>query len=171
MKKVFYILVSLAVIIILLLIFGKKHISTEIMLNVPINKVWIELTDFSKYPDWNPFIRKVKGEIKEGNVIEVIFQLHGSDPFVFTPEIKLIKENDIFQWEGKLYLPGIFTGRHTFQFIKIETNKTKLIQQEDFNGILVPFFSFDSTIEGFNLMNKEFKKRTENKFTISKKLK
>ena len=163
MKKVFYIFVVLIVIIIVLLIFGKKHISTEIMLNAPINKVWIELTDFSKYPEWNPFIRKVKGEIKKGNVIEVTFQIQGNEPFVFTPEIKLNEENDIFQWEGKLFLPGIFTGRHTFQLIKIETNKTKLIQKEDFNGILVPFFSFESTIEGFNLMNKEFKKRIENK--------
>lgn len=154
MKKALYIFVLLAIIITLLLIFGKKSISTDIIINIPINKVWVELTDFNKYPDWNPFIRKVSGEIKKGNIIEVTFQTQGSAPIVFTPEIKLYEENNIFQWEGKLLLPGIFTGRHAFELIKIETNKTKLIQKEDFNGILVPFFNFDATIQGFNLMIK-----------------
>lgn len=163
MKKALYTFITLAIIVTLLLVFGKKHISTEIIINASIDKVWDELTDFSKYPDWNPFIRKISGEIKKGNIIEVTFQTHGSDPIVFTPEIILYEENNILQWEGKLFIPGIFTGRHTFQLVKIETNKTKLIQKEDFNGILVPFFKFDSTIEGFTLMNKEFKKRTENK--------
>jgi hypothetical protein len=163
MKKVFYIVLSLAVIIVILLIFGEKHISTEIVINAPINNVWLGLTDFNEYPDWNPFIRNVKGEIKEGNTIEVTFQIQGNKPFIFTPEIILYKENEIFQWEGKLFIPGIFTGRHTFQLLKIETNKTRLIQKEDFNGILVPFFSFDTTIEGFNLMNKNLKERIEKK--------
>lgn len=161
MKKILYTLISLAIIIILLSVLGKKHISTEIIINASIDKVWDDLTDFTRYPDWNPFIRKINGKIIKGNIIEVTFQTQGSDPVVFTPEIILYEENNILQWEGKLFLPGIFTGRHTFQLVLIEKNKTKLIQKEDFNGILVPFFNFDSTIEGFNSMNKEFKKRME----------
>jgi hypothetical protein len=163
MKKALFIVGSLAIILIVLLILGNKHISTEIIINKPINKVWIELTDFSKYPVWNPFIIKVTGEIKKGNTIEVTFHTKGSKPVIFTPEILLNDVDTIFQWEGKLFLPGIFTGRHTFQLVKIEDNVTRLIQKEDFNGILVPFFNFDSTIEGFRSMNKEFKKRVENK--------
>ena len=163
MKKALYVFVGLAIIITILLIFGRKHISNEIEINAPIDKVWTALTDFSKYPDWNPFIRKVNGEIKKGNIIEVTFQTKGNDPIVFTPEIKLFEKNNVFQWEGKLFLPWIFTGKHTFQLSQIDINKTKLIQIEDFNGILVPLFNFDTTIEGFDLMNKEFKKRLENK--------
>lgn len=162
MKKILYVFIVLIILITVLLIIGTKHISTEIILNAPVNKAWAELVDFSKYPDWNPFIRKISGDIKKGNTIEVTFQIQGSDPVVFTPEIKKIEENNILQWEGRLFLPGIFTGRHTFQLIKIGPYKTKLIQKEDFNGMLVPFFNYDSTTKGFNLMNQQLKKRIEN---------
>ncbi len=47
--------------------------------------------------------------------------------------------------------------------IPVDPVKTRLVQEEDFNGILVPFFSFDSTVEGFTAMNKELKKRVEGK--------
>jgi hypothetical protein len=163
MKKIIFIFASFLIIISLLLILGNKRISTDVIINAPINKVWVELTDFNKYPDWNPFIRKVSGDIKKGNNIQVTFQIQGSNPIVFTPEIKLYEANNIFQWEGRLLIPGIFTGRHTFQLIKIDPNKTKLIQKENFNGILVPFFDLDSTLKGFKLMNKELKNRIENR--------
>ncbi|MCP4138275.1 MAG: SRPBCC domain-containing protein [bacterium] len=160
-KKGLYAFAILAITISLLSTFGKKDITTEITMDAPINTVWLELTDFSKYPDWNPFIKKLTGDIKEGNTIEVTFHAKGSDPMVFTPEIKLKEKNKILQWEGKFLLPGIFTGKHTFELTKLEENKTKLVQKENFKGILVPFFNFDSTEEGFNLMNKELKKRVE----------
>ena len=38
---------------------------------------------------------------------------------------------------------------------------TGLIQIDKFNGLLVPFFNFDSTVEGFELMNKALKERIE----------
>jgi hypothetical protein len=162
MKKL--ILLSLIFILMLaLLIFGKKSISTEITINAPADKVWEELTDFSKYPDWNPFLKKVTGEIKKGSKIEAEFHTKGQKPMVFTPVILILDKNRILQWEGQLFIPGIFTGKHTFELIEIEKNKTKLVQQEEFKGILVSFFNFQSTIDGFELMNKAFKERVEKK--------
>lgn len=155
------ILLIIIIVIIILFIIGKKSISTEIIIKAPINKVWNELINFSKYPDWNPFIREIKGEIKIGNRIKVTFQIEDSKPTVFTPIILIIETNKIFQWEGKLFLTAVFAGRHTFELINIEKNKTKLIQREDFKGILVPIFNFDTTIKGFGLMNKAFKERIE----------
>ncbi len=151
------------VIIVLLLTIGKRSISTQIIINASVDQVWKELTDFAKYPEWNPFIRKLSGEIKTGNRIEVIFQIEGTKPMKFTPEIKVIEKNKMFQWEGHLLIPGIFTGKHTFLLVPMEANKTKLIQKEDFKGILVPFFKMDTTVQGFELMNRAFKERVEKK--------
>jgi hypothetical protein len=163
MKKASLILSIFIAIIVLLLVFGNKHISTDITIDAPAGAVWEELTDFPHYPEWNPFIKKVSGEIKKGGTIEVTFHTEGSDPVVFTPEINLIEANNVFQWQGRLLMPGIFTGRHTFQLVKIDANRTLLVQKEDFNGILVPFFNYDSTVEGFTLMNRQLKKRVESK--------
>jgi hypothetical protein len=166
MKKLIFLILIILVIAVLLVI-GKKSITTEIIINSPVDKVWEEFTDFSKYPDWNPFIKKIAGDFKTGSRIEVEFHTQGHKPMVFTPDILVMQKNSIFQWEGKLLMPGIFTGRHTFQLVEIEKNKTKLIQKEDFNGILVPFFSFDSTLDGFQSMNKALKERIEQKNKVN----
>jgi hypothetical protein len=163
MKKASLVLSLLITLIIILLLLGNKHITTDVTIDAPADAVWAVLMDFPKYPEWNPFIVKVTGEIKKGSTLEVTFHTKGSDPVVFTPEIKLFEVNNVLQWEGKLLMPGIFTGKHTFQLVKIDPKKTLLVQKEDFNGILVPFFNFKSTIEGFTLMNKAFKKRVESK--------
>jgi hypothetical protein len=161
MKKAIYLFIILTVIIILLLIFGKKNLSTEIIINAPINKVWKEFTDFTEYQKWNPFIKSLTGEIKTGNTIHVVIQPKDGKPMNFKPTIMKLKDNDILQWEGQLFLPGIFTGKHTFQLIRIENNKTKFIQKEDFNGILVPFVDLNPTLEGFKSMNALLKERVE----------
>ena len=164
MKKASLLVSILIVLVVILLLLGNRHISTEITINAPVDAVWAVLMDFPKYPEWNPFIPKVSGEIKKGNTIEVTFHTKGSDPMVFTPEILVNDANSLFRWQGRLLMPGIFTGRHTFKLEKIDEKKTRLVQKEDFNGILVPFFNFDSTIEGFTLMNEALKKRVEGKF-------
>lgn len=158
MKKIIF---SVLFLLVALLLLGDKSISTEIIINAPADKVWEELTDFNSYPEWNPFIRKVTGEIKKGNQIEVTFQTGEEKPMVFTPDIIQLEKNKLLQWEGKLFLPGIFTGRHTFELTSIEANKTKLIQKDDFYGVIVPFFNFESTVHGFESMNKAFKERVE----------
>lgn len=160
-KKPLIALAVLAFIVAALLAIGRKGISTEILINAPIDRVWAELTDFSSYPDWNPFIKKLIGSFEQGKTIEVRIQPEGGDPFVFRPRVLLHERNRMLQWEGRLLLPGIFTGRHSFELVTVGPGKTKLVQKEDFNGILVPFINLDSTLKGFNAMNRELKKRIE----------
>ena len=38
-----------------------KEIKTEILINAAPEKVWSILTNFEKYPDWNPFIKSING--------------------------------------------------------------------------------------------------------------
>jgi hypothetical protein len=54
-----------------------KEIKGSVMINVPAEKVWTSLTDFASYPEWNPFITQMKGELKEGNVFDVTVTLPG----------------------------------------------------------------------------------------------
>jgi hypothetical protein len=123
--------------------------------------VWNEFTDFGAYPAWNPFIRSIHGDVKTGNRIEATLRIPGRDPMVFTPVILAFERNRILQWEGRLLLPGVFTGRHTFRFEPAGPGRTRLVQEEGFSGILVPFFGLDATREGFTSMNSALKSRAE----------
>lgn len=160
MKK--YIAAAIFIVVIaLLLIAGRKSVITEVVIDSSTGSVWSVLIDTGRYPDWNPFIRRISGAMKPGNVVDITFQPDGLNPITISPVIMKIENGRLLQWEGKLFIPGIFTGRHTFELIPIEKNKTRFIQREEFNGILVPFFNFTSTISGFNAMNRGIKIRAE----------
>ncbi len=161
MKKAMIIIAVVLVIIIVLLVIGKKILYTEIMINAPVESVWKEFSNFPEYPNWNPFLKKISGDMKPGSTINITIQPKGDKPVDFTPVIIKYEEKSILQWEGKLFIPGVFTGKHTFQLIRIDKDKTKFIQKEDFNGILVPFINLNATLDGFNDMNNLLKKRVE----------
>ena len=141
-----------------------KQISTEIEINAPIETVWTILTDFDKYPEWNPFIKSVEGEVKEGLVFKVKLQQPGSKPMLFKPKCIKLEKNKEFRWLGHLLFPGIFDGEHIFQLESLDTNKTKFTQSEHFKGLLVPLFwgQLDTkTRKGFELMNEKLKELAE----------
>ncbi len=161
MKKVSIAVLIVAAVIASLIVFGKKHISTDIVIDAPANRVWKTLTDFKRYPQWNPFIRNASGAIREGATIEITLQTKGGDPISFSPRVLQFKENEKLQWEGRLIMPGIFTGQHTFTLSAIDSTRTRLVQEENFSGILVPFINLDPTLDGFKSMNAELKKVTE----------
>jgi len=161
MKKALYMLFLLTAVIILLLVVGRKSLYTEIIINAPVDNVWKEFTNFPEYPRWNPFIKKIAGEMRTGGTINITIQPKGNEPVNFNPTVLIYKEKSMIQWEGKLFVPGLFTGKHTFHVIRIDKNTTKFIQKEDFNGILVPFINLDSTLDGFKEMNTLLKNRVE----------
>lgn len=161
MRKAVYLLILSSCVIALLLVFGKKTLSNEIIINAPVDAVWKKFSNFSEYPRWNPFIKKISGDVDPGKRIHVTIQPKDREAMIFNPVILIYEKNKTLQWEGRLFLPGIFTGRHTFQLQKIDNNKTKFTQKEDFNGILVPFIDLNPTLSGFKSMNESLKKLSE----------
>ncbi len=138
-----------------------KDIKTSVEIDASPQQTWKVLADFSKYPAWNPFIKKIEGDFQPGQVIEVEIQAEGSDPMNFEPTILQRKENKILEWKGQFLLPGLFTGQHRFILEEIGDQKTRFIHSENFYGILVPFFDFEGIEKGFRTMNAELKKRVE----------
>ena len=49
-----------------------KEIYTEIEINASEGVVWSILTDFDNFSRWNPFIRKISGNLQEGAQIEAV---------------------------------------------------------------------------------------------------
>lgn len=40
-----------------------KQYHTKIIIDKPIQEVWRELTNFESYPNWNPLVGKLSGEM------------------------------------------------------------------------------------------------------------
>ena len=141
-----------------------KELRTETEINGTIDQVWQVLTDFHSFPEWNPFIKKIEGDLEVGAQLKVYMEPPGRKKMTFKPIIKVLEPKTEFRWLGNLLIPGIFDGEHIFQLEQINDNKIKFIQHENFSGILVPILwkSVESnTRQGFEEMNTALKARIE----------
>ena len=142
-----------------------RNIKTDVVINASPDKVWSILTDFDTYPEWNPFIKSFEGKPAEGERFKVTIQQPGSKPMTFKPKCLKFERNKEFRWLGHLFIKGIFDGEHIFELIPAENGKTKFIQRENFNGILVPLLWNQletKTTKGFEMMNEKLKELAEN---------
>lgn len=140
------------------------EIKTEIVINATPEKVWSVFSKFEDYPNWNPFILSLTGEIKENEKIKAVIQAPESKPMTFKPKVLTLIENKELSWLGHLLLPGFFDGGHKFELIDNRDGTTTFIQSEEFKGILVPFFKKslnENTKKGFIEMNLKLKELVE----------
>jgi len=141
-----------------------KEISTQITINSRPEKIWSLLSNTEGYPNWNPFIKSIKGTLAVGNKIEVVIQAPESKGMTFRPIILAFEKNKEFRWLGHLLFPGLFDGEHKFELIDNKNGTTTFIQSEKFKGILVPLFAKmldNNTKRGFDLMNEKLKHLAE----------
>lgn len=139
-----------------------KEIRTEIGINASPQRVWEVLTDFALYPDWNPFIRKIRGKAEEGEKLSIHITTPSGANRNYSPKvIKVVAEQEL-RWLGKM--PGLLSGEHIFSIERASDNSVHLVHREVFGGLLTSFFgsSLDNDVKkGFEEMNLALKKRAE----------
>ena len=141
-----------------------KEVSAEIEIEAPAERVWQVLTDFAKFPEWNPFIRQMTGEVRTVAPLEVRLEPPGGRAMSFKPKMVNVETNREMRWLGRLLIPGLFTGEHSFSIEALDEKGVRFIQHEKFTGLLVPFMakSLDKdTKSGFEAMNRALKERAE----------
>jgi hypothetical protein len=141
-----------------------KEIHTEIEIHAPTKRVWRVLTDFAAYPEWNPFVRRGEGEVKVGSHLNVFIQPTGGKWMSFRPKVLVADPDRELRWLGRLWVPGLFDGEHSFLIKPLGEGRVRFIQRERFGGLLVPLLSkmLDGDIRrGFEEMNRALKVRCE----------
>lgn len=141
-----------------------KEIKTEILIHATPEKVWSILTNFENYPNWNPFIKFIKGEVKVGNKITARIEPPEANGMTFKPKILTYEVNKELSWIGHFLFTGIFDGEHKFELIDNGNGTTTFKQSEKFKGILVPLLKKQldyNTRKGFEQMNNKLKELAE----------
>jgi hypothetical protein len=138
-----------------------KEIASQIEIEASTMAVWNILTDFENYARWNPFIIRAKGQAVEGSKLEGDFRPVGAKPTTLRPRLMKAVPGQELRWVGHFGMPGLFDAEHIFLIKPLGTNAVRLIQQETFSGLLVPFFKFGSSLAAFELMNQALKERVE----------
>jgi hypothetical protein len=141
-----------------------KELCSEIEIQASAERVWQLLTDFAGFPQWNPFIRRAIGKVKMGERLEVTIQPSGAQGMTFKPTVLKAEPNRELRWLGRLVLPGLFDGEHSFTIEPRGENRVRFVQREIFTGLLVPLLArgLDTdTRRGFEEMNRALKVRAE----------
>ena len=142
-----------------------KQMSSEIEINASPEQVWQALTDFSALPEWNPFIRSVEGELNVGGRLKVYIKASKGMGMSFKPTVISAEPNRELRWIGRLLMPGLMDGEHSFIIEPLDGSRVRFVQSESFTGVLVPLMSamgvFKSAHIGFDEMNQALKRRAE----------
>lgn len=137
-----------------------KEIYTEIEIAASAQRVWGVLADFAKYGEWNPFIREVKGEPREGAKLEIHITTPAGTKRSYEPKVTKAEAEKELRWFGKV--PGFLSGEHVFTIEDAGSGRVKFIHREVFGGLLSSFFKdTDDVKAGFEEMNRALKARSE----------
>jgi hypothetical protein len=141
-----------------------RELHTEIAINATAERVWQVLMDFDSYPDWNPYIRKLKGDTAPGAKLEVRMDISGSREMNLKTRVSTAQAGREFGWSGRVLLPGIFDAEHVFIIEPIEEKSVRFVQREQFTGMLAPLIlrrMEEGLRQSFNDMNQALKERAE----------
>src|SRR5688572_10144830 len=109
------------------------QLRTEVEIQAPAARVWDALCDFASYPDWNPFIHDLQGELRIGERLRVKVTLGDGSEHSFSPTVIAIEPGRELRWRGRLWFKGLFDGEHFFLLSEIDDARTRLVHGEDFS--------------------------------------
>lgn len=148
-----------------------RQITTQIDIDAPADVVWDILLDFDRYPDWNPFVKEISGDATPGARLAIKIQPPEGSSMSFKPTVLVAREREELRWLGRVGLPRIFDGEHSFVIQPIDEARIRLIHSECFRGILVPLLwngLETNTRAGFEQMNGALKERAEKKGSLAR---
>jgi hypothetical protein len=141
----------------------QRELRHEIEIDAPVEAVWQVIADTTRYGEWNPFIRRLSGELHTGARLEVEIAPPGGRGMTLRPTVLAAASGHELRWRGRLLVPGVFTGDHRFDLESLPGGRTRFVQSERFSGILVGLVGkvLARTLVGFEQMNRALKVEAE----------
>ena len=137
---------------------------TDVIIDAPAERVWQALTDFSAYPEWNPLIRHVSGDLEDHARLTVT--LAGADGSEHTshPTVVRYRPGREIRWRDRPALPGIMDTETTFKVEPLGPEQVRFVHWHATSGLLAPFLGArdDAGLRGrLEAMNVALKGRAE----------
>ena len=109
-----------------------RHV-TEI--DRPVHQVWDTLTDLQRYPGWNPVIHRVTGRLEVGEQLQIFV---GPTDRRWEVTVVRVDPGRELAWTFHERSSHLFRGVHTFRLEPLVATRTRLVDHESFQGLLVP---------------------------------
>lgn len=146
-----------------------RQVTSHVDIDATPGQVWAVLEDLDRWSEWNPYVVEASGEVAVGERISVRISPPGRRATTLKPHVTEATPGSVFEWLGHVGLPGIFDGRHRFEFEAIDDG-TRFHQSEQFTGVLTSLIVRmieTPTLEGFDAMNAALKERVESANSVA----
>ena len=141
-----------------------KENRNEIEIQSTSEKVWEVLTDFDKYPEWNPLLCRAEGKLIIGEKVNLTAKSASSEMNLLCT-VLTVEPGRQFSWKFHVGLPILFRGEHIFKIEPIDEHRVRFIDREIFHGLLVPLQAKNletNAKPAMIAMGKALKERVEN---------
>ena len=102
------------------------ELHADILIQAPSPTVWRVLTDFAGFPDWNPFLRNVTGDLMPGASLTVRIQPPATRAKTFHATVLNVERHRELVWQARFWnIPGLLDGEQHFS---IEVHSTQAVQ-------------------------------------------
>jgi hypothetical protein len=114
---------------------------TNFEINASPQRVWETLTSFDRYPEWNPQIPAIRGQLEVGETIRLRLTLPGRPALEVSAKVEQLDPNALLTWRGHVLAPWFFEGYRRFEIRSLGERGVMFTHVEDIHGILGPVFS------------------------------
>ncbi len=146
-----------------------QEVRTQIEIAASRERVWDVLTDFARYPEWNPVIVSVQGELRPGADIDIKIR-QGKLAVPIPCRMHRVELLHDFRWRGPRtrVLGKLLAGEHYFSLEPLRTEageeRCVFVHGEQFRGAVLPLLwpRMKKQLEkGYSLVNEALKARVE----------
>lgn len=139
------------------------HISTDIIINAPVEKVWEVISDLENWNKWTILVLSAQGVIAKDASIIIEFANPEGGGITFQRTIFHFEKGKAFGWTG-----DAFAGLKDFHVYELEAladGTTKFIQSDGLHGADVPGIETieQQMMEGYKIFNQQLKDFVESK--------
>jgi hypothetical protein len=137
---------------------------TDIVVDASVDKVWRVLADFSDYPQWNPYIRRMVGSLETGASLSVTRLLPERGEHTTTPTITLYRPGREIRLLERPILPGLLDVEHGLKLEPLGPEQVRFVHWHTTSGIVAPILGgrSDEKLRGqLEAMNVALKGRIE----------
>ncbi len=113
---------------------------TEFEIGASAERVWAVLTDFGSYPDWNPSLPSISGDLREGSTVSLTLGLPNRPNAKVKATLREVTPTRRLTWHGNVGADRIFAGDREFAIEPLADGKVRVTHAENVTGLLAPVF-------------------------------
>jgi len=115
-------------------------VATEIMIRAPPEKIWQAIIDFPAYPEWNRFLKAVRGQAAPDAQVEVDLQYYGKTMEKKTGIVTGFVAPKYFSWVWNHALGSWFlSSEHVLRLKDKEDGRSIFFQEIYLTGLGLKF--------------------------------